>query len=136
MRNVDLILELSGVNGGTASPVAAIARVSGNIQKHALGRGLKTTVKWLTDGQSMSSVVGIQLGYRRAFPNSEEISVRIFDENNIKVILTDNISRALQTFGVSHGVEVEQLNTFNLDSDAIDFLSVIYDGIGAVSLRL
>lgn len=119
-----------------ASVVSAIAKVGDTIQKHARSRGLKTSAKWLTDGQSMSAVIGIQLGHRRAFPNSEEISVRIFDDDNIKVVLTDNITRALESFAMNHGIELEQLSAFASDVEATKFLDTVYNGVGAVPTNL
>lgn len=125
--DLDQIIEaIAGVAQDVDTDEASrITNVANAVAQQAAKYGLKTRSRWLTDGENMAAVVNVQLGHRRAFPDSEDISIRIYDTVNIKVILTHNIIVSMK----NSGEDVEQLTTFNDQGSAIQFLEFVYDRV-------
>lgn len=103
----------------------AITSIANALSQQATQSSLQSRSRWLTDGTSVAAVVRVQLGKRKAFPDSEEISARIYSPDNIKVILTHNIVMLLKKSGDT----TEQLTVFHDQDSAMRFLGSVYDRV-------
>jgi len=91
------------INEGSVTNLKAqiMDTINGVASKIALfvhGSGFKVDAHYLEDidDNIKSVLLEIQLGGRAAFPNSEVAKVEVYDDDNIKLLLSDNLARAFQ----------------------------------------
>lgn len=113
--NIKMISEAAGksdLNSIGQSIINAVSNVIGanNVETY-----------YVNDGKHMVMTIGMQLGKRGGMPHSEYCSAEIYGANNIKLNLTDNLTKV---------VEADQYNSFDNVAALIEFLSALFANIG------
>jgi myo-inositol catabolism protein IolC len=125
MNTDDVITQILNDMGINESQVAdlrsraneILQNIAAELARHAESSGFKKDISYVDDASHYAAQVEVQLGRRRNFPNSEVIKIEIYDEDNIKILLTDNISR---------GLREPVLNSFNSVDEVTAYLNSLY----------
>jgi len=117
---VDMIIEEGVISNLKSQIINTLnTKISAKIAKIPYDMGLDVQAHYLEDinNNEVKVIIEIQLGKTTAFPNSEVIAIEVCDEDDIKVLLTDNVARVAGS---------EPYNSFESIDEANRFLVHIY----------